>query len=59
MKLLFTYIVLMAVGAVFAMMIFYGATAQSQDNWIRCKYTVDGTIQSFPGTQCPPSWYPI
>jgi hypothetical protein len=33
--------------------------AYSQDNWIRCKHTATGAIQSFPGMSCPTSWYPV
>jgi hypothetical protein len=32
---------------------------QAQDNWVKCRYNLDGTIQSFPGTQCPNSWHPV
>ena len=55
------FLTLPAVGALFVFAIFMLATADvdAQNNWVRCKYTLDGTIQSFPGTQCPLSWYPV
>jgi hypothetical protein len=45
------------VGATLLFILFTAVTAESQ-TWTRCKYTIDGTIQSFPNG-CPPSWYPI
>jgi len=42
-----------------ALSVMYGMKANAQENWVRCKYTLDGSIQSFPGQSCPPSWYPI
>ena len=37
----------------------YVGPAESQQNWIKCKHTVTGAVQMFPGMQCPPQWFPV